>query len=111
MLRHQDLLYCLDVDKLLLGGTYTNENIMVRLLADSSIGGLWCARDDQQYCGKWRMDFTLNDQKVSPGQTELGPEYQRTFYEAGDVSISKRVFVPIVGERPDMVFVIVAAHN
>lgn len=111
MLRHEDLLYRLDVDKLLLGGTYTNENILVRLLADSSIGGLWCARDDQQYCGKWRLDFEINDQKVAPCTTELAPEYQRTFYNSGDVSISKRVFVPITGERPDMVFVIVEATN
>ncbi|HEX5323282.1 MAG TPA: hypothetical protein VFW40_05805 [Capsulimonadaceae bacterium] len=111
MLRHEDLLYRLDVDKLLLGGTYANENILVRLLADSSIGGLWCARDDQQYCGKWRIDFALNDERMQPHQTELAPEYQKTSYQAGDVSISKRVFVPIVGDRPDMVFVIVEAHN
>lgn len=111
MLRHEDLLYRLEVDKLLLGGTYTNENILVRLLADSSIGGLWCARDDQQYCGKWRLDFTVNDQKVPPEMTELAPEYQRTSYELNGVSITKRVFVPIVGERSDMVFVIVEAVN
>src|SRR5579862_7717901 len=111
MLRHEDLFYHLEVDKLLLGGTYANENILVRLLADSSIGGLWCARDDQQYCGKWRLDFALNDRRVPACTTELAPEYQRTTYTSGDVTISKKVFVPIVGERPDMVFVIVEAHN
>src|SRR5579883_1413052 len=111
MLRHEDMLYRLDVDKLLLGGTYANENILVRLLADSSIGGLWCARDDQQYCGKWRLDFAVNDQRIPPAQTELAPEYQKTTYRMGDLSISKRVFVPITGERSDMVFVIVEAHN
>ena len=52
MLRHQDLYYVYDVDKLSLGGTYSNENLLVRLLADSSIGGRWRARDAQVPMGR-----------------------------------------------------------
>ncbi len=111
MLRHQDLYYVYDVDKLSLGGTYANENLLVRLLADSSIGGLWSARDDQQYCGKWRTDFYVDGQRVKAARTEFAPEYQRTRYAAGGVTISKTVFVPVFGERIDIVFVIVEAHN
>src|SRR5688572_8710296 len=111
MLRHQDLFYVRDVDKLLLGGTYSNENLLVRLLADSAIGGVWCARDDQQYCGKWRTDFYIGGQRILPSTTEFAPEYQRTRYASSGVTISKTVFVPVCGERKDMVFVIVEAHN
>ena len=111
MLRHQDLYYIYDVDKLLLGGTYSNENLLVRLLADSSIGGLWSARDDQQYCGKWRTDFYVGGQRVRPTRTEFAPEYQRTRFVADNVSIVKTVFVPVFGEHLDVVFVIVEAHN
>jgi hypothetical protein len=111
MLRHQDLYYVYDVDKLSLGGTYANENLLVRLLADSSIGGLWSARDDQQYCGKWRTDFYVDGQRVKPARTEFAPEYQRTRYASAGVTLTKTVFVPVFGERMDIVFVIVEAHN
>lgn len=111
MLRHEDLFYRVDVDKLLLGGTYTNETIFVRLLADSSLAGLWCARDDEQYCGKWRMHFSINGERVPPSYTEFAPEYQRTVHTLGDISLAKRVFVPITGERPDIVFVILEVYN
>ena len=67
MLRHQDLYYVYDMDKLLLGGTYSNENLLVRLLADSSIGGMWSARDDQQYCGKWKTDFYVGGRRDQAG--------------------------------------------
>ena len=111
MLRHQDLYYVYDVDKLLLGGTYSNEFLLVRLLADSSIGGLWSSRDDQQYCGKWNTDFYVGGRRVKPKRTEFAPEYQRTRYMADGVSISKTVFVPVFGGHLDIVYVIVEAHN
>ena len=111
MLRHQDLYYVYDVDKLLLGGTYSNENMLVRLLADSSIGGIWCAEDDEQYCGKWRTDFYIGGHRVNALKTEFAPEYQRTRYTQAGVTINKTVFVPLTGDNTTMVYVIVEAHN
>lgn len=111
MLRHQDLYYVYDTDKLSVGGTYSNENMLVRLLADSSIGGIWCANDDQQYCGKWRTDFYLDGKRMTALKTEFAPEYQRTRYSESGVTINKTVFVPLTGDRLNIVFVVVEVHN
>jgi len=91
----QSMLYEYAVSKLRTGANYGNIELFSRADQYSNLAGLWCAEDDQFYCGRWVMRYNLHDQPVLAERTMFRATHQTTIYHLEDTEIQQTYFVPL----------------
>ncbi|HXW51525.1 MAG TPA: amylo-alpha-1,6-glucosidase [Candidatus Acidoferrales bacterium] len=87
--------YRYPVDKLLTGASFGNLEAFLKLTPQSDVAGLWSARDNQFYCGRWVTQIFVNGERATPLETTHAQAYQATSYGCGALQIRKLVFVPM----------------
>ncbi len=87
--------YRYPVDKLLTGASFGNLETFLKLTPQSDVAGLWSARDNQFYCGRWVTQFFVHGERASAVETTHAQAYQSTSYGCGSLRISKIVFLPM----------------
>jgi len=86
--------YVYPTDRLLTGGSYSNEELFARMHATSDLAGVWSAADDQHYCGKWEVQLYVDDEVAQPVTTHLYAGFQCTEFAARGVQMHKTFVVP-----------------
>ncbi len=87
--------YRYPVDKLLTGASFGNLETFLKLTPHSEVAGLWSARDNQYYCGRWITHMFVNGERAVPIDTTHAQAYQATSYTCGGLRISKQTFLPM----------------
>jgi glycogen debranching enzyme len=91
----QAMLYEYEVAKLRTGANYGNIELFSRADQYSNLAGLWCAEDDQFYCGHWVMRYNLGEQPIPAERTSFRATHQTTTYHLEDIEIQQTYFVPL----------------
>lgn len=87
--------YRYPVDKLLTGASFGNLATFLKLTPHSDVAGLWSARDNQYYCGRWVAHMFVNGERAVPIDTTHAQAYQETTYTCGQLRIAKSTFLPM----------------
>ncbi len=91
----QSMFYDYEVAKLRTGANYGNLELFSRADQYSNLAGLWCAEDDQFYCGRWVMRYSLGEQPIPAERTIFRATHQTTIYHLTDCEIQQTYFVPL----------------
>lgn len=91
----QSMLYEYEVSKLRTGANYGNRELFSRADQYSNLAGLWCAEDDQFYCGRWAMRYSVDEQPIPAERTFFRATHQTTTYHLNDIEIQQTYFVPL----------------
>jgi glycogen debranching enzyme len=105
------MLYEYEVAKLRTGANYGNIEIFSRADQYSNLAGLWCAEDDQFYCGRWVMRYSIDGRSIPAERTYFRATYQTTTYHLDDCEISQTYFVPLGVPDLRAAFTIVRLRN
>ncbi len=107
----QNMLYEYEVAKLRTGANYGNIEIFSRADQYSNLAGLWCAEDDQFYCGRWVMRYSIDGQPIPAERTFFRATHQTTTYHLDDTEISQTYFVPLGVPDLRAAFTIIRLRN
>jgi glycogen debranching enzyme len=107
----QSMLYEYEVSKLRTGANYGNIELFSRADQYSNLAGLWCAEDDQFYCGRWVMRYGVDEQPVPAKRTTFRPTHQTTTYHLNDVEIQQTYFVPLGVPNLKVAYTLVRLRN
>ncbi len=90
--------YVRKVENLTTGSSLGNLLMFARFDPQTNLEGLWRSNDNRFYCGRWRIDFFINDQKLKPVKTIFEPLSQETEYvsETRNFLVRKFAFLPYV---------------
>ncbi len=91
----QTMLYEYEVAKLRTGANYGNIEIFSRADQYSNLAGLWCAQDDQFYCGRWVMRYSIEERLIPAERTFFRAAHQTTNYHLDDITVQQTYFVPL----------------
>lgn len=91
--------YRYPVEKLRAGASLGNYLSFAALGADTSLHGLWSARDNQFYVGKWSVEVLSDGRPMQPVETIFTPESQTTRLEGGKLSAERQFFLPYSPDR------------
>src|SRR5579885_3399353 len=95
------MLYEYEVSKLRTGANYGNIELFSRADQYSNLAGLWCAEDDQFYCGRWVMRYSADEQLIPAERTAFRATHQTTTYHRDDLEVQQTYFVPLVVPRSE----------
>jgi glycogen debranching enzyme len=87
--------YRYPADKLFTGASFGNLETFVKLTPHSDVAGLWSARDNQFYCGRWVTHAFVGGERATAVDTIHAQAFQETTYVCGSLRIRKRVFLPM----------------
>ncbi len=105
------MLYEYEVAKLRTGANYGNIELFSRADQYSNLAGLWCAQDDQFYCGRWAMRYSVSERSIPAERTFFRATHQTTTYHLDDVEIAQTFFVPLGVPDLKVAFTIVRLRN
>ncbi|MBC5825687.1 MAG: hypothetical protein GIX02_12890 [Candidatus Eremiobacteraeota bacterium] len=103
--------YRYPVDKLFTGSSLGNVDTFLRLTPQTDIAGLWSARDNQYYCGRFVAHAYLHGERATPLETTFSAARQETTFLCGPLRIVKQVFLAMRDEPLQVVRMIVSAEN
>jgi hypothetical protein len=89
------MLYDYETRKLYTGANYGNIEVFARCDALSNLAGLWFAGDDQFYCGRLVISYTVDDRPVPAERTQFRATHQTTTYHLDNLEIQQTFFVPL----------------
>jgi len=107
----QNMLYEYEVSKLRTGANYGNIALFSRADQYSNLAGLWCAEDDQFYCGRWVMRYSIGGQPVLAERTTFRATHQTTTYHLDDIEIQQTYFVPLGVTHLKVAYTLVRLRN
>jgi glycogen debranching enzyme len=107
----QSMLYEYEVAKLRTGANYGNIAIFSRADQYSNLAGLWSAEDDQFYCGRWMMRYSIDGQPVPAERTAFRATHQTTTYHLNDIEIQQTYFVPLGVTHLKVAYTLVRLRN
>jgi glycogen debranching enzyme len=105
------MLYEYEVSKLRTGANYGNIELFSRADQYSNLAGLWCAEDDQFYCGRWVMRYSVDGKAIPAERTTFRATHQTTTYHLDDVEIQQTYFVPLGVGNLKVVYTLVRLRN
>ncbi len=88
--------YVRKVENLTTGSSLGNLLMFVRFDPETNLEGLWHSLDNKFYCGRWRIVFYLNNQKLTPAETSFEPLSQVTEYHFKNLVVRKCAFLPYI---------------
>ncbi|HXW76714.1 MAG TPA: hypothetical protein VEJ20_04815, partial [Candidatus Eremiobacteraceae bacterium] len=103
--------YRCDPERLLAGANFGNRDLFLNLTPRSDVAGLWCADDDQIYCGRWVTQIWSGGERAASLETYHAPAFQATVLRCGGLTARKLAFVPMRAEHARIVHVIVVLEN
>lgn len=91
--------YVRKVENLTTGSSLGNLLMFARFDPETNLEGLWRSTDNRFYCGRWQIDFFINEQKLKASETIFEPLSQETKYvsDTGNLLVRKFAFLPYVG--------------
>ncbi len=105
------MLYEYEVSKLRTGANYGNIELFSRADQYSNLAGLWCAEDDQFYCGRWVMRYSADEQLIPAERTAFRATHQTTTYHRDDLEVQQTYFVPLGVPDLKVAFTLVRLRN
>jgi len=103
--------YVYPTEHLLIGGSYSNEELFARLHATTDVAGVWSAADDQHYCGKWALNVYVDGVPAQPTVTTLASATQTTTLQANEVRIDKTFLTPENVDYRRVIYLLLDVHN
>ncbi|MFN3134415.1 MAG: hypothetical protein ACK44H_02475 [Candidatus Kryptonium sp.] len=90
--------YIRKVENLKTGSSLGNFLLFARFDRETNLEGLWYSLDNKFYCGRWKIEFYVDAEKLKPTETIFEPFSQATKYLCGlrKFSITKKAFLPYV---------------
>lgn len=96
--------YTRKVKNLVTGSSLGNLLMFARFDPETNLEGLWHSPDNRFYCGRWKIEFSIDDEKLTPDETIFEPLSQTTKYiykspsnKGGvNLTVAKKSFLPYI---------------
>jgi uncharacterized protein (DUF2236 family) len=103
--------YDYEVGKLRTGANYGNIEVFSRADQYSNLAGLWCAADDQFYCGHWVMRYSLGERPIPAERTNFRATHQTTTSHLDDIEVQQTYLVPLGVPDLQVAYTLVRLRN